>query len=88
MAGLGNLMLLVCYFLIDVQNWWNGAPFVYLGMNSILMYCGHEILGSYFPFSWDAPFTHMGQLRMNLVGVSVWLFIAYYAFLQDFFIAI
>ncbi len=88
MGGTGYLMLTVCYFLIDVIDLWNGAPFIYLGMNSILMYVGHELLGNYFPFTFDAPATHLGQLAQNLLGASTWLVIAYYCYEIKFFIAI
>jgi hypothetical protein len=29
---------------------YTGAPFIYMGMNSILIYVGHDLLASYFPF--------------------------------------
>ena len=37
-------MLTVSYLLVDVSRWWSGAPFRYVGMNSILVYAGSEIL--------------------------------------------
>ena len=87
-ASICSNMLTLCYFLIDVIDLWNGAPFIYLGMNSILMYVGHELLSNYFPFTFNAPETHMGQLAQNLLGASTWLVIAYYCYEIKFFIAI
>lgn len=40
MAGWGFLLLLVLYFLIDHRKLWDGAPFYFVGMNSILVYEG------------------------------------------------
>ena len=89
MAGSANVVLTICYFLIDLSNIWNGAPFIYIGMNPILIYLSHEILNYYPPFSWYiAVPTHMNLLTMNLVGVSSWLLIAYYMHYHKFYINI
>jgi len=88
MASFGFIALTVCYILIDVQEWWTGAPFKFVGMNSILIYCSHEILNSYFPFSFYTPNTHLGYLASNLVGVSCWLIIAYRMYQLKFFVNI
>ena len=40
LAGWGFLLLLVLYFLIDHRKLWDGAPFYFVGMNSILVYEG------------------------------------------------
>ena len=42
-------LLTVCLILVDVLKWWNGAPFFYPGMNSILMYVGHQWTYNLFP---------------------------------------
>lgn len=36
-------LLAMLYIVIDVKNWWKGQPFFYAGMNSILLYCGHQV---------------------------------------------
>lgn len=61
-----------------------------LGMNSILVYVGSEILGSYFPFSWKVSGhkQHADLLAMNLVGTTVWLTISYYLYCIKFFVKI
>jgi heparan-alpha-glucosaminide N-acetyltransferase len=58
-------------------------------MNSILVYCGHEVLHSFFPFNWELhPPTHSKKLAMNIWGVSCWVIIAYYCYAIDFFVKI
>ena len=37
------ILLAFLYVLIDLKRWWKGQPFFYAGMNSILLYCGHQI---------------------------------------------
>ena len=61
-----------------------------LGMNSILVYVGSEILEQYFPFSWEVSGDrqHADLLAMNLVGTSVWLIISYYLYCIKFFVKI
>ena len=36
-------LLTLLYIVIDVKSWWKGQPFFYAGMNSILLYCGHQV---------------------------------------------
>jgi hypothetical protein len=38
LCGTGFLVLSACYILIDVKHVWSGAPFRYVGMNSIGIY--------------------------------------------------
>ncbi|EFA83209.1 hypothetical protein PPL_03999 [Heterostelium album PN500] len=51
LSGFGFFVLSFMYIFIDLKKLWNGAPFIYVGMNPITIYMGHEILGGYFPFS-------------------------------------
>ncbi|XP_058944843.2 heparan-alpha-glucosaminide N-acetyltransferase-like [Pocillopora verrucosa] len=89
-GGMAFLLLTFCYVTIDVLRWWNGAPFCYPGMNSILVYVGSEILGRYFPFCWTVSghVQHADLLAMNLVGTAVWLIISYYLYYIKFFVKI
>jgi len=88
MAGTGFCSLALCYFIVDVRNWWNGSPFQYVGMNSILIYCLHETLSGYFPFHYQIPQTHEAKLIENLIGISVWMIIAYRMYQLEFFVNI
>ena len=60
------------------------------GMNSILVYVGSEILGNYFPFSWQVRgnIQHAELLAMNLVGTTVWIIISFYLYYIKFFVKI
>ncbi|XP_030012124.1 heparan-alpha-glucosaminide N-acetyltransferase [Sphaeramia orbicularis] len=69
------LLLGGMYFIIDVKGWWRGRPFIYPGMNSILVYVGHSLLGFYFPFSWEMRFldSHWEWLFQSLWGTALFL---------------
>eukprot|EP01124_Arcella_intermedia_P024469 TRINITY_DN4133_c0_g1_i2.p1 TRINITY_DN4133_c0_g1~~TRINITY_DN4133_c0_g1_i2.p1 ORF type:complete len:669 (-),score=69.59 TRINITY_DN4133_c0_g1_i2:44-1879(-) len=88
MGGTAFLVLSLFYILIDVLDIWNGAPFIYVGMNPIIIYCGHDILGGYFPFSFKSPDTHTFMLLQDCIGVGVWLIIAFRMAQLKFFVSI
>ncbi|RXN18563.1 heparan-alpha-glucosaminide N-acetyltransferase isoform X2 [Labeo rohita] len=69
----------VFYYMVDVKKWWSGAPFFYPGVNSILVYVGHEVFEEYFPFRWKMTNSqlHAEHLAQNLVATSIWVIIAY-----------
>ncbi|PWA32690.1 hypothetical protein CCH79_00012393, partial [Gambusia affinis] len=52
LACFAFVLLVLIYYTVDVKKWWSGAPFYYPGMNSILVYVGHEVFENYFPFRW------------------------------------
>jgi hypothetical protein len=54
------------------------------------VYCGSELIGEHFPFSWnlDTYHTHGDQLMMNTVGTGCWLALAYYMYFIEFFVKI
>ncbi|KAF2074610.1 hypothetical protein CYY_004080 [Polysphondylium violaceum] len=89
MAGFGYLVLFIMYIIVDIKKLWNGSPFIYVGMNPISIYMGHEILGGYFPFSFymSQP-THTLYLLSNCIGVACWLLIAYQMYRNKLFINI
>ena len=63
--------------------------FLHLGMNSIVLYAGHELVKEHFPFSWEPlHHTHAEYLAMDLIGASLWVVIAYWMFYVDFFVKI
>ncbi|XP_065842224.1 heparan-alpha-glucosaminide N-acetyltransferase-like [Oscarella lobularis] len=90
MAGTAYLLLSLCYFVIDVKKFWLGGPFVYPGMNSILVYVGHELADGRFPFaySWPGEANHANQLASSLIGMTLWVIIAYYLYVIDFFVKV
>lgn len=88
MAGTGYILLALLYYVIDVKKLWMGGPFVFPGMNSILVYVGHEMVHKYFPFSWNASQTQLNILSQSFVGTVLWVIIAYYLFTINFFVKI
>ncbi|XP_067092599.1 heparan-alpha-glucosaminide N-acetyltransferase [Osmerus mordax] len=84
------LLLGAMYFIMDIKGWWGGQPFIYPGMNSIFVYVGHSLLGSYFPFSWEMRFqqSHWERLFQGLWGTSLWILVAYLLYRKRFFLKI
>ncbi|XP_059585754.1 heparan-alpha-glucosaminide N-acetyltransferase isoform X2 [Alligator mississippiensis] len=84
------ILLGLMFYVIDVKNWWDGQPFIYPGMNSFFVYVGHSILGSYFPFNWEMKFpdSHAEPLFQDLLGTSLWVFVAYFLYRKKFFLKI
>ncbi|XP_068726421.1 heparan-alpha-glucosaminide N-acetyltransferase-like isoform X2 [Montipora capricornis] len=90
-GGMAFVLLTLCYLLVDVLGWWSGAPFIFPGMNSIVVYVGSEILNNHFPFSWKvvkSQVQHGELLAMNLVGTTLWIIISYYLYHIQFFVKI
>ncbi|XP_038599291.1 heparan-alpha-glucosaminide N-acetyltransferase-like [Tachyglossus aculeatus] len=84
------ILLGLMYYIIDVKSWWGGWPFIYPGMNSIFVYVGHSLLGSYFPFNWEmkSPASHMEPLAQDVLGTAIWVFVAFLLFRKNFFLKI
>ncbi|XP_015686955.1 heparan-alpha-glucosaminide N-acetyltransferase [Protobothrops mucrosquamatus] len=80
-------LLLLIYYLVDVKKVWSGAPFFYPGMNSILVYVGHEIFENYFPFKWKLHDTqsHSEHLTQDLIATSLWVIISYILYRKRIF---
>jgi heparan-alpha-glucosaminide N-acetyltransferase len=88
-AGFGMVGLSLCYLAVDVYKVWSGAPFIYLGMNSIMIYMGHQLLQEYMPFSYEIDhFNHGSLLLCHTMGTFAWVLIAYYCYINDFFIKV
>jgi len=88
-SGFGLIGLSICYVLVDVLHWWTGAPLIFLGMNSILIYCGQSIFDEYFPFYYQIEDdTHANILKRNVLCVASWLSVAYYCFKIKFFVKV
>ncbi|XP_076001429.1 heparan-alpha-glucosaminide N-acetyltransferase isoform X2 [Genypterus blacodes] len=87
LACLAFVLLSVVYYTVDVKKWWSGAPFYYPGMNSILVYVGHEVFEEYFPFHWRMTNSqsHAEHLTQNLVATSIWVFISFVLYRKRIF---
>jgi len=87
-ASTGIIAFIIFYLAIDVFKIWDGKPFHWMGQNSIIIYVGSEVLGSYFPFAFEVDATtqtHAYLLLSNVIGISCWIFIAYYLFKNELF---
>jgi len=94
-SGTGIIGLALCYIIIDMNVGgclgfgWTGAPFNYLGMNSILFFMGQDLLGEHFPFSYQVDESSHGQiLTSNVVGVASWCVVAWWCWKNKFFVKI
>uniref|UniRef100_A0A673FNN0 Uncharacterized protein n=1 Tax=Sinocyclocheilus rhinocerous TaxID=307959 RepID=A0A673FNN0_9TELE len=79
----------ICLLVIYPENISFGICFtLYLaGMNSILVYVGHEVFEEYFPFRWKMANSqsHAEHLAQNLVATSIWVIIAYLLYRRKIF---
>uniref|UniRef100_A0A8C5R243 Heparan-alpha-glucosaminide N-acetyltransferase n=1 Tax=Leptobrachium leishanense TaxID=445787 RepID=A0A8C5R243_9ANUR len=84
------LLLGLMFYVIDVKHWWGGQPFIYPGMNSIFVYVGHSLLGTYFPFDWEIKYftSHYEFIAQDLVGTSIWVLVSYILYRKKFFLKI
>uniref|UniRef100_A0A8C0F304 Heparan-alpha-glucosaminide N-acetyltransferase n=1 Tax=Bubo bubo TaxID=30461 RepID=A0A8C0F304_BUBBB len=87
MSCFAFLLLLLIYYLVDVKRLWSGAPFFYPGMNSILVYIGHEVFENYFPFKWKMQDSqsHAEHLTQNLTATTLWVIISYLLYRRRIF---
>ncbi|CAF2512996.1 unnamed protein product [Rotaria sp. Silwood2] len=89
LAGLAFVILTIFYLLIDVNKCFTGEPFLWLGMNSIVIYVGHEICSKSFPIQFQVEeTTHAQLLAMHLYGVFFWTIVAGFMYRKKIFIAI
>lgn len=88
-AGLAFLLLSLIYFLVDVKNigddFW--TIFLYPGMNAIILYVGHSVFHSMWPFHWsfDNMNSHFMLLLENLYTVIVWILISHWLYHKQLF---
>ncbi|KAI6656562.1 Heparan-alpha-glucosaminide N-acetyltransferase-like [Oopsacas minuta] len=89
LTSMAFILLAALYVLIDVTKIWNGAPFRYVGLNSILIYMGHTVFQYYFPFRWvGIEDNHTTYLLSNEIGVAMWMAIAFYCDCIKFYIKV
>jgi len=91
LSGFAFFNLSVFYTIVDVYKLWSGAPFLFMGSNSILIYFGSESFESNLPFTiflGEGPTNHAAQLASNLIGVTSWIAVARYAYLKEWFLVI
>ncbi|ENN79718.1 hypothetical protein HUJ04_003877 [Dendroctonus ponderosae] len=88
-AGMAFIIHTFLFLIVDIYRKWGGRPFFYPGMNSIVLYVGHELFRNTFPFGWIPTVeTHSAYLFMNLWGTGLWVAIAIYLYKHDIFFTI
>lgn len=89
MSGTGTLLLLIFHILSDVFHLYSGFPFLAVGMNSIILYAGHEVFAGYFPFTFDSEvYDHWYCMESGILGTTMWIIIAQYWKHIGFFVKI
>lgn len=88
LAGLAFVILTVLYLLVDVKQWFTGEPWLWLGMNSIVIYVGHDLCGDRFPVQFEVNDVHKELLAMDVYGVTWWIVVAGIMYYKKIFIAI
>jgi len=88
LSSLAFIILTIFYVLVDVYKLFTGEPWVWLGMNSIIIYCGHEICSNSFPIQFKVNETHPALLALHVFGVMWWFLISGIMYYKKIFIAI
>lgn len=89
LASMAFFLQSVLYFVVDAKRWWSGSPLHYAGMNSVVIYIGHEVTKQMFPWSWQPYYhTHEEYLAMNLWGTTLWMLIAFVLYKKGVFITV
>jgi len=66
---------------------WIDGPYK-IGMNSITIYIGHEVLAKYFPFGFDNNHSHWQVGVSNLMGVASWTLVGFVMYSKSNFISV
>jgi len=88
LASFAYIILTIFYLTVDVYQLFTGEPWLWLGMNSIVIYVGHDLCGDRFPVQFKVGDTHAQQLAMDAYGVTIWMIIAGLMYYTKTFIAI
>ncbi|BFY98759.1 hypothetical protein BsWGS_01799 [Bradybaena similaris] len=87
-ASFGYVFLSGIYIVTDVFKLWEGQPFLYPGMNSIVIYVCHDIFSNTFPVSFEVGHQHWKLLLRCVWGTSCWVIVAYWLYMKKIFIAL
>lgn len=87
---MATFVLTVCFLVVDVKHYWSGCPFVYCGMNAIVMYIGHSILNKMLPFHFriGQMNTHFMLLLENGWNTLLWVGVATLLYRRKTFITV
>lgn len=89
-ASLAFFVLSILFLVIDHFQLWSGAPLRQAGTNALLLYVGHIMTKSTFPWSWKPQdvTTHNEYIAMNTIGTCLWLLIAVFLERNSVFITV
>lgn len=83
------ILLAILYLIIDVAKIWNGTPFIFPGMNSLVVYVCHDVFYRFFPVNWymENPM-HWHLLLKAVWDTAIWVVLAYILYRKRIFIAL
>lgn len=90
-AAIDFWVLAAMFFIVDCKGWGSGAPFAYVGMNSIVVYASSEILQSYFPFTAfmaNGFASHAEAMASNVIGVACFVAFTRYLYIRKYFVTL
>ncbi|XP_070210479.1 heparan-alpha-glucosaminide N-acetyltransferase-like isoform X2 [Littorina saxatilis] len=82
------VLLTALYVVIDMLGWWGGQPFIFPGMNSIVVYFCHSIFWRVLPINWEVEPVHWKLLLQDVWGASFWVIVAYILYRKKIFVAL
>lgn len=91
-ASLAFFLFSLIYYMADVRkigdDFW--TIFLYPGMNAIILYVGHEVLHSIWPFhfKFDVMNTHFILLLENCYTTVIWILISHYLYQNKIFYSV
>jgi heparan-alpha-glucosaminide N-acetyltransferase len=87
LSGFGMWTLAGLYLVIDFKQLWDGKPFLFLGLNSILVYMFSEILPPQTTL-YVSEITHAWLLFRNLLSVGIYTVFAYWLHWHKWYFAV
>lgn len=88
-ASFAFIVLSFFYVIIDILHFWDGDPFIYPGMNSIVVYICHDVFYRFFPVNWQIESPQHWQLLLKAVwDTAIWVVLAYILFRKKIFVAL
>jgi heparan-alpha-glucosaminide N-acetyltransferase len=71
-ACTATFIFIILYVIIDLKQFWNGNPFIYVGCNSLFIYVCHYLFINQFPVQWYVPKFHSNVFLMCIWGCTFW----------------
>ncbi|XP_052248072.1 heparan-alpha-glucosaminide N-acetyltransferase-like isoform X2 [Dreissena polymorpha] len=87
-ACFGYFLLAFLYVIVDILQLWGGEPFIFAGMNPLILYLCHDIFYRFFPVNFHVDPVHWKLLLKALWDVIIWLSLAFVLYCKKIFIAL